>query len=62
MEARLMTRTPMRDRIFKFVTYDRALDWLRVGWIVAIPNAPMHHHHYGVTLEWLCDCKRVRPI
>lgn len=57
-----MTQAPMRDRFFKFVTYDRALDWLRVGWIVAIPNAPMHHHHYGVTLEWLCDCKMVRPI
>jgi hypothetical protein len=52
----------MRDRILHYVPYDRALDWLRCGWIVAKPNClPMYHDLYGVTMEWLCDCKMARP-
>lgn len=51
----------MRERVFHQVTYDRVHDWLRCGWIVVIPNAPMHHHHYGVLVEWLCQCNMVRP-
>ncbi len=50
-----------RDRIFHHVNYDRALDWLRCGWMVLMPNGPMHHHHYGLVLEWICDCKMVKP-
>jgi hypothetical protein len=50
-----------RDRIFMYVTYDRLRDWLLCGWMVAIPNAPAHHHHYGQIVEWLCDCKMARP-
>jgi len=50
-----------RDRIFHYTTYDRLRDWLSCGWLVVPPNAPMHHHHYGVVVEWLCDCKMVRP-
>ena len=50
-----------RDRIFHYVTLDRVPDWLRCGWVVAKPNAVMHHHHYGFVLEWLCDCKMVKP-
>jgi hypothetical protein len=51
----------MRDRTFHYVTHDRALDWLRCGWLVVYPNNAMHHHHYGIVVEWLCDCKMVRP-
>lgn len=51
----------MRDRIFHYVRFGKVEDWLRCGWLVAIPNAAMHHHHYGLTLEWLCDCPIVRP-
>ncbi len=51
----------MRHRIFHYVTYARVPDWLACGWMVSIPNAPMYHHVYGLTLEWLCDCKMPRP-
>jgi hypothetical protein len=51
----------MRDRVFHYVPYARALDWLRVGWIVAQPNCSTLQDLYGVTMEWLCDCKMARP-
>lgn len=50
-----------RDRIFHYTTYHNLRDWLDCGWQVVMPNAPMHHHHYGVVVEWLCDCKMPRP-
>lgn len=50
-----------RDRVLHYVTYDRLRDWLASGWQVVPPNGPMHHHVYGVVVEWLCDCKMVRP-
>lgn len=46
----------MNVRALKFVRYDRVQDHLREGWMASIPNAPMHHHHYGIELAWLCDC------
>lgn len=51
-----------RDRIMHYVTYDRIPDWLRCGWMVAIPNG-FHRqlNHYGIVMEWCCDCKMARP-
>lgn len=40
----------------KFVNYETVEDHLRTGWMVSIPNAAMHHHHYGIELAWLCPC------
>lgn len=51
----------MNIRTFHYVKNERALDWLRVGWIVAKPNVQMHHDFYSCVMEWLCDCKMVRP-
>lgn len=51
----------MADRIFHHVTWDRLTDWLCCGWMMSKPNALMHHHEYGVLVEWLCDCKMARP-
>ncbi len=51
----------MRDRIFHHAPLSRIADWLSCGWLVVLPNGPMHHHHYGLMLEWLCDCKPPRP-
>lgn len=51
----------MIERSFHYVTYARVEDWLRCGWMVVIPNASMHHHHYGVMVEWRCNCKMPRP-
>jgi hypothetical protein len=46
-----------RDRIFKHIGLHQAHDALACGWLVVMPNASMHHHVYGIVMEWLCDCK-----
>jgi hypothetical protein len=48
-------------RTFKWVRIAKLDDWLSCGWIVSVPNAPMHHHLYSLLCEWLCDCKIVMP-
>jgi hypothetical protein len=48
-------------RAFKFARFSKIEDFLRLGWMVSIPNAPMHHHHYGVELKWICSCQIVTP-
>lgn len=50
-----------RQRTLHYVHVARAMDWLRLGWLVVLPNRRMHHDHYNVTMEWLCDCKMVKP-
>jgi hypothetical protein len=44
-------------RALKFVRFDAIEDHLRLGWMVAIPNESMHHHHYGIEMKWICDCE-----
>jgi hypothetical protein len=52
----------MRDRVFSYCTYDRVRDWLACGWMVVIPNGGHRQlNHYGIVMEWRCDCKMVRP-
>ncbi len=46
----------MKATALKFVRFDQVEDHLRQGWMVMIPNGPMHHHHYGVELKWICHC------
>lgn len=46
----------MNARALKFVRFERIEDHFRQGWMASIPNAPMHHHHYGIELAWLCEC------
>ena len=51
-----------RERIFSYCNYDRVRDWLACGWMVVIPNGVHRQmHHYGIVMEWCCDCKMVRP-
>jgi hypothetical protein len=47
----------MKARALKFVRFDRIEEHLALGWMVMIPNVPMHHHHYGVELKWICGCR-----
>lgn len=47
----------MIPRALKFVRYKRIQSHLKRGWIALIPNAPTHHHHYGIEMAWLCDCQ-----
>lgn len=46
----------MTPHALKFVRFDRIEDHYRIGWVMSFPNAPMHHHRYGVELAWICDC------
>lgn len=46
----------MKLRALKFVRFERIEDHFRAGWMVSFPNGPMHHHHYGAELAWICDC------
>ncbi len=44
-----------------YVLYEHIRDYLACGWMVAIPNGVSHINAYGITMEWRCDCKIVRP-
>jgi len=44
-------------RALKFVPLAKIEDHFRLGWMVMFPNAPMHHHHYGVEMKWICECE-----
>ena len=46
----------MKMRALKFVRFDRIEDHFRLGWVMSFPNAPTHHHHYGIELAWICQC------
>lgn len=46
----------MKARALRFARFAAVEDYLRQGWIALIPNAPTHHHHYGIELAWLCEC------
>lgn len=48
-------------RTFQWFRHHEIPDALRLGWIIARPNGPMHHHDYSFLCEWLCDCPPVRP-
>jgi hypothetical protein len=43
-------------RALRYARFAAVEDYLRQGWVALIPNAPCHHHHYGIELAWLCDC------
>jgi hypothetical protein len=46
----------MTPRAVKFVRFKKIEDHFRRGWTMMFPNAPMHHHRYGVEMAWLCEC------
>lgn len=46
--------------IFRYVTHDRVLDYLNVGWHIACADLG-HHACYSVLLQWCCGCKTVEP-
>jgi hypothetical protein len=51
----------VKDRLLHYVRHHAKLDWLRCGWIIVKPNCQMYMDEFSVTMEWLCDCKMVRP-
>ena len=46
----------MIPRALKFVRFKDIETHFRLGWMVSFANEPMHHHHYGVELQWICNC------
>lgn len=46
----------MTPRALRFARFDAVNTLLEQGWMIAIPNAPMHHHYYGIELKWVCPC------
>jgi len=46
----------MKVHALKFVPFRKIEDHFRQGWMASIPNAPMHHHYYGIELKWICSC------
>jgi hypothetical protein len=44
-------------RAFKFVRFAEIEDHFRLGWMMSIPNGPMHHDYYGIVMKWVCDCE-----
>lgn len=47
----------MIPRALKFVPFRAIEDHFRLGWMVSFANEPMHHHHYGIELQWICNCR-----
>lgn len=47
----------MIPRALKFVKFRDIEDHFRLGWLVSFANEPMHHHHYGIELQWICNCR-----
>lgn len=45
-----------RPYAMRYARFDAVEEFLRVGWMVSIPNAIMHHHVYGIELKWICPC------
>jgi hypothetical protein len=48
-------------RTFHWARHHALIDWMRLGWIITKPNGVMHHHEYSLLVEWLCECKPIRP-
>ena len=46
----------MKLYALKHVPFRAIEDHFRQGWVVSFANAPMHHHHYGCELAWICSC------
>ncbi len=43
-------------REHRFVRTDRALDWLRLGWMPLPSLAGTHHGAWSVHCVWICGC------
>ncbi len=49
-------------KAFHYALFKQVEDYLRLGWMVSIPNGTSHHHYYGIELMWICDCHMVVPV
>jgi hypothetical protein len=45
----------------QWVKHHQVEDYLRLGWMVAIPDRYVSHDHWAVLMLWLCACEMRRP-
>lgn len=50
-----------RERLFRLVPIDRAMEWVERGWMPDDRPAPGPHGAWRVFVEWLCDCPPLEP-
>jgi hypothetical protein len=48
--------------VLRFVRFGRAVDYLRLGWMVTTSLADCYHGDYAVLMEWPCQCPVVEPF
>ena len=44
-----------------WVKHQQVEDYLRLGWMVAIPDRLVSHDYWSVLCVWICDCEVRRP-
>ena len=47
---------------YRYVPYDRVVDYLDIGWMVASCREHAHMDVYRVILCWPCECRLVEPV
>ena len=45
----------------RWVTFDRVLDYLRLGWLALPTLEGTGHGLWAVHCVWLCQCRAVEP-
>jgi hypothetical protein len=45
----------------QWVKHHQVEDYLRLGWMVAIPDRYVSHDVWAVLMLWLCECEMRRP-
>jgi hypothetical protein len=53
--------TSPRDKVFHYVKWWDLERWLELGWIARPALEGTHHGQHACLVEWLCDCKVVKP-
>jgi hypothetical protein len=47
---------------FRYVRHAEVMDYLRLGWHIAVPDLGPPHNQWSVMMSWLCGCERVEPV
>lgn len=47
--------------VHRWVLHRRVEDYLRLGWLVNIPDRFCSHDHYSVLMSWVCACEPKEP-
>ena len=53
-----MTAASNMTELHRFVPFDRAMDYVRMGWVPLPSPIGTHHGRWAVHLMWRCCCGR----